>query len=63
MTKKNFQQKINSHNEWDKLKEIIVGTSKGTMSTLTWKSSTPPSEEVLDKAYKLAKKKLPKMVL
>ena len=28
--------KINSHNEWDKLKEIIVGTAKGTTATLTW---------------------------
>ena len=25
--------KINSHNEWDKLKEIIVGTAAGTTHT------------------------------
>ena len=28
--------KINSHNEWDKLKEIIVGTAQGTIATITW---------------------------
>ena len=30
-------EKINSHNEWDKIKEIIVGTGKNTTATLTWK--------------------------
>ena len=29
--------KINSHNEWDKLKEIIVGRAEGTTATMTWK--------------------------
>tara|TARA_Y100001978_G_scaffold203424_1_gene229201 strand:- start:5146 stop:5355 length:210 start_codon:yes stop_codon:yes gene_type:complete len=52
--------KINSHNEWDKLKEIIVGTSIGTMATLTWKNKNEPSEEVLTKAYELAQKACPK---
>ena len=28
--------KINSHNEWDKLREIIVGTAEGSMAVLTW---------------------------
>ena len=28
--------KINSHNEWDTIKEIIVGSAKGTVATLTW---------------------------
>lgn len=60
MKKQTPFQKINSHNEWDKLKEIIVGTSLGTMATLTWKNPNPPSEEVLDKAYKLAEKSCPK---
>ena len=52
--------KINSHNEWDKLKEIIVGTAQGTMSTLTWRGMEPPKQEILDKAYKLAKDSCPK---
>ena len=29
--------KINSHNEWDKIKEIIVGTAKGSVATLNWR--------------------------
>ena len=28
--------KLNSHNEWDKLKEIIVGTAKKSSVVLTW---------------------------
>ena len=28
--------KINSHNEWDTIKEIIIGSAKGTLATLTW---------------------------
>ncbi len=52
--------KVNSHNEWDKLKEIIVGTSKGTMPTLTWRGKEKLSEELLEKAYNLAKKASPK---
>ena len=51
--------KINSHNEWDKLKEIIVGTSRGTMPALTWRGKEKLSEELLEKAYKLAKKACP----
>ena len=52
--------KINSHNEWDKLKEIIVGTAKGSLATLTWKKNKPPSDNNLSKAKKLAKKACPK---
>jgi N-dimethylarginine dimethylaminohydrolase len=52
--------KINSHNEWDKLKEIIVGTGKGSIATLTWKKNKPPSEKILDRAKKLSKKACPK---
>ena len=28
--------KINSHNEWDKLKEVIVGTATGSSATIEW---------------------------
>ena len=51
--------KINSHNEWDKLKEIIVGTSKGTMPTLIWRGREKLSNSLLEKAYGLAKKAAP----
>jgi glycine amidinotransferase len=51
--------KINSHNEWDRLRETIVGTSKGTMATLTWRKPVPPDEKTLEKAYALARKACP----
>jgi len=51
--------KINSHNEWDKLKEVIVGTSKGSLATLTWRKEKPPTEETLEKAYALAQQACP----
>lgn len=52
--------RINSHNEWDKLKEIIVGTSKGTRATITWRHESEPSEKDLEKALSLAAKACPK---
>ena len=60
MVKKLSFGKINSHNEWDKLKEIIVGTSIGTMATLTWRNTKPPDKNTLDKAYNLARESCPK---
>jgi len=51
--------KVNSHNEWDKLKEVIVGTSKGTTATLTWLKSDPPTPDIIEKADALAKKACP----
>ena len=33
--------KLNSHNEWDKLQEIIVGTADGTIATLSWMRPDP----------------------
>lgn len=52
--------KINSHNEWDKLKEIIVGTSEGTTATLTWMRPDPIPDEIMIKAYEISKKACPK---
>ena len=46
MKEKNFF-KINSHNECDKLKEIIVETLKGKMPTLIWKGTGELSENYL----------------
>jgi len=60
MLMENFQDgKINSHNEWDKLKESIVGTSKGTTATLTWSKNEPLKPEIIKKADDLAKKACP----
>ena len=52
--------KINSHNEWDKLREIIVGTAEGTMPTLTWNKPGEIPRDILEKAYSLAYDAAPK---
>lgn len=51
--------KINSHNEWDPLREIIVGTAKGSSGVLTWARPDPIPQEVLEKAQALAKQAFP----
>ncbi len=47
--------KVNSHNEWDKLREIIVGTADGTIATLSWMRPDPIPQKVLKEATELAK--------
>lgn len=49
--------KINSHNEWDKLKEIIVGRGEGHASLVF--SNGIPSTELTERATKLARKAFP----
>jgi len=51
--------KLNSHNEWDKLKEVIVGTAKNTSAVLTWKKNNLPDEKILNQARKISKKAFP----
>jgi N-dimethylarginine dimethylaminohydrolase len=51
--------KINSHNEWDTIKEIIVGSAKGTTATLTWDKKDNITEKKLEEAKKLAKQAAP----
>lgn len=46
--------KVNSHNEWDRLREIIVGTAEGTRATLTWTKPEPIPEAVLEQARAIA---------
>ena len=53
-------EKINSHNEWDKLREIIVGSAEGTRATLTWNKPQKIPEKLLDEAIKLAEEATPK---
>lgn len=55
--------KISSHNEWDKLKEVIVGTADKTKAVLTWPKPEPIAKDVLDKAYKLAQQAYPQWFL
>ncbi len=45
--------KINSHNEWDKLREVIVGTAEGTHAVLTWPRPNPIPGDALAQAVAL----------
>jgi N-dimethylarginine dimethylaminohydrolase len=51
--------KVNSHNEWDQLREVVVGSAIGISATLEWSSPEPVSEAVKEEAYKLAKEAYP----
>ena len=52
--------KVNSHNEWDKLQEVIVGTAEGTIGSLTWNKPEAPDAKSLDEAVSLSKEACPK---
>lgn len=52
--------KINSHNEWDKLLEVIVGSAEGLSATLEWISPENLTEKKITKAMDLAKSASPK---
>jgi len=45
--------KINSHNDWDSLREIIVGSAEGTHAVLTWPRSDNPDPERLARAKEI----------
>ncbi|MAH84038.1 MAG: hypothetical protein CBB68_06690 [Rhodospirillaceae bacterium TMED8] len=51
--------KINSHNEWDKLREVVVGTAEGTIANLTWMRPDPIPADILEKGLKLAREASP----
>ena len=51
--------KINSHNEWDELKEIIVGNGE-SIAPLIFSSNQYVSEKKLETAYELAQQAYPK---
>lgn len=55
--------KINSHNEWDKLREIIVGSAEGSMAVLTWYRPGQIPENIKEKAYSIARKAYPQWFL
>ena len=50
--------KVNSHNEWDTLKEIIVGRAE-SIACLIFPTSDPVGEETRQAAYALARKAYP----
>ena len=51
---------LNSHNEWDKLQEIIVGTAKNSTGCFYWKEQFRVSQKKIDLALKLSKQAFPK---
>lgn len=55
--------KINSHNEWDTLQEIIVGTVDRTAAVLTWPKPDPIPEPVKEAADRLAREAYPQWFL
>src|SRR3989338_8882982 len=55
--------KINSHNEWDALKEIIVGSAEKTKAVLTWNKPTTPPAKLLEEATRLADEAYPQWFL
>lgn len=55
--------KINSHNEWDKLKEVVLGIASHSMAALTWTKPDPIPEPVLEKAFRLAREAYPQWLL
>ena len=54
--------KINSHNEWDKLREIIVGRAEG-QTYLTYPESGTLTEELLEKSTMLAREAFPQWLV
>jgi len=55
--------KINSHNEWDKLLEVIVGSAKGTKAVLTWPRPDPIPPDVAKQGFELADSAYPQWFL
>ena len=55
--------RINSHNEWDTLREVIVGTADRSAATLTWPKPDPIPETALRAALELAAEAYPQWLL
>ena len=52
--------KLNSHNEWDKLREVIVGTAKKSSPVITWRKNNKLDKKQLELAKKITEKANPK---
>ena len=55
-----MSEKINSHNEWDKLKEVIVGTALNTRATVTTSFGNKFDEKKYEEAIKISLEASPK---
>ena len=54
--------KLNSHNEWDKLREVILGSAE-SQACLAFSTVQPVSQETLEKIEKLAKEAYPQWLI
>jgi len=55
--------KLNSHNEWDKLLEVVLGSADKQAAVLTWEKKEPIPEETLKTALDLSKEAYPKWLI
>lgn len=56
--------KLNSHNEWDKLKEVIVGSAKNSCAVMTWRNPKEIlTENLIKEATSLSKKAMPQIII
>ena len=56
--------KLNSHNEWDKLNEVIVGSAKNSCAVMTWKNPKEIlTENLIKEATSLSKKAMPQIII
>jgi glycine amidinotransferase/scyllo-inosamine-4-phosphate amidinotransferase 1 len=55
--------KLSSHDEWNRLREVIVGTARGTRATLTWTRPDPVLPQIVAEAVELAARAYPSWYL
>ena len=56
--------KLNSHNEWDKLKEVIVGSARNSCAVMTWRNPTKNlTQDIINEASLLSKAAMPQTII
>ena len=55
--------KINSHNEWDKLREVILGSADKQAAVLTWDKKNKLPLKTLERGQELSKEAYPKWLI
>jgi glycine amidinotransferase len=56
--------KLNSHNEWDKLKEVIVGSAKNSCAVMVWNNNNKKINiKITEEAKKLSKLAYPQWLI
>ncbi len=54
---------VNSHNEWSKLREVIVGTASGAAGALRWRRPEVPAQDLVDRAIEISTQAFPDWLL